>query len=80
MVSKMKLKLCSRKSVKSFTSDVLSVVFDDEKELAICSVTGKAGNFDKTKPAKKKLDPIRLEAVQGNSFYNSFLLCKYVYA
>ena len=53
MVSKMKLKLCSRKSVKSFTSDVLSVVFDDEKEL--CSVTGKAGNFDKTKPAKKNL-------------------------
>ena len=73
MVNKYALKSCSRRTVEGFTTDVLSVVFEEE-ELATSSVTGKKSNYDKLKPAKRMLDQKKLEAVQCNwYFYKSFL-------
>ncbi|XP_025989354.2 uncharacterized protein LOC105201057 isoform X2 [Solenopsis invicta] len=69
LISASRLKNCNRNSISQYTCDLLSVVFFKE-ELASSSLTGKVANTMKEKNVipKTRLDPKRLEAIEGKKY------------
>jgi hypothetical protein len=74
LISASRLRNCNKNSISQYTCDLLSVVFSKE-ELASSSLTGKVANTMKGTNVipKARLDPKRLEAIEGKNIKRKFL-------
>lgn len=77
LVSAGRFRNCNRNSISQYICDLLSVVFSRE-ELASSSLTGKVPNTMKGTNVipKARLNPERLEAIEGSNSSGKLLLIK----